>query len=76
MCKALEDLYQNGVDTGREQGIEQGVERGRLQGIRALVETCRELGQTQETAGQKVAEKFSVPPEQAEEYAAAYWGKN
>ena len=55
MCKALEDLYQNGVDTGREQGIEQGVERGRLQGIRALVETCRELGQTQETAGQKVA---------------------
>lgn len=27
MCKALEDLYQNGVDTGMGQKIEQGVER-------------------------------------------------
>lgn len=29
MCKALQDLYDEGVECGIERGIEQGIERGR-----------------------------------------------
>ena len=31
MCKALEDLYQDGVDAGMERGIEQGIKQGTKQ---------------------------------------------
>ena len=30
MCKALEDLYQDGINQGISQGISQGLEQGRL----------------------------------------------
>ncbi|MEO2239520.1 hypothetical protein ABE547_09940 [Dorea sp. YH-dor226] len=32
MCKALEDLYNDGIECGIEQGIERGIERGIEQG--------------------------------------------
>ena len=32
MCKALEDLYNDGIEQGIECGIEQGIERGIEQG--------------------------------------------
>ena len=65
MCKALEDLYQSGVDSGMEQGIQTG--------IRALVETCRELGQTREVTEKKVGEKFTVSQEKVRECMEKYW---
>ena len=65
MCKALEDLYQSGVDSGMEQGLQTG--------IRALVETCRELGQTREVTEKKVGEKFTVSQEKVRECMEKYW---
>lgn len=61
MCKALEDLYQEGIDSGLEHGI------------MALVETCQEFGRTIEEAIQKVAEKFQVEQSNAEVSVRKYW---
>ena len=61
MCKALEDLYQSGVDSGMEMGIQ------------ALVETCRELGHTREVTEKKVGEKFTVSREKVRECMEKYW---
>ena len=61
MCKALEDLYQSGVDSGMEMGIQ------------ALVEICRELGQTREVTEKKVGEKFTVSREKVRECMEKYW---
>ena len=61
MCKALEDLYQSGVDSGMEMGIQ------------ALVETCREPGQTREVTEKKVGEKFTVSREKVRECMEKYW---
>lgn len=61
MCKALEDLYQSGVDSGMELGIQ------------ALVETCRELGHTREVTEKKVGEKFTVSQEKVRECMEKYW---
>ena len=61
MCKALDDLYQKGVDNGMEQGIQ------------ALVEICRELGQTREVTEKKVCEKFTVSQEKVRECMEKYW---
>lgn len=36
MCKALEDLYQDGIERGMEWGIERGMEQG-------VVETYQEM---------------------------------
>ena len=56
-----EDLYQSGVDSGMEMGIQ------------ALVETCRELGQTREVTEKKVGEKFTVSREKVRECMEKYW---
>lgn len=61
MCKALEELYEDGV----EQGIEQG--------LQALIDTCKEFGCSRETTLQKLVEKISVSEKQAEIYMEKYW---
>ena len=57
MCKALEDLYQDGVEVG----------------IKALVETMQELGSTIESVVSKVVEKFEMTQEIAEGHVGRYW---
>ena len=48
MCKALEDLYNEGIEIGMERGIERGIERGMArgmeQGIKRGMECGMELG--------------------------------
>lgn len=56
MCKALDDLYNSGVNAGIEQGI------------CAFVEACKEIGLSKETICAKLKEKFSVTEEKAAEY--------
>ena len=46
MCKALDELYNDGIELGREQGIKQG----REQGIELGVETLKEFGVSMEEA--------------------------
>lgn len=60
MCKALDDLYNSGI----EQGIEAG--------IRVLIETCREFGVEREEIMKRIEQKFSVTKEAALKYMEQY----
>lgn len=64
MCKALDDLYQDGVNEGRKQGIEQGIE----QGIKALIQDYLEEGYSKEKIIEKLCKRFSLSPEAANMY--------
>lgn len=59
MCKAFEDMRQEGYDEGIEKGI------------RALVEICAELGISKDVIIEKCAEKYELTEEHAREYVEA-----
>ena len=61
MCKALEDLYNSGV----EQGIEQG--------IQVLIESLQEMGIPKKELSKKIQDKFSASMKEAENYIQKYW---
>ena len=54
-------------------GITKGEAIGIAKGVRALVETCQELGHSREEAGGKLRAKFSVSADTAEAYLKSYW---
>lgn len=60
-----EDFKMNIYSMGIEQGVEQG--------IKALIETCQELGCSKETTLSMVADKFSLSKESAEQCVIKYW---
>ena len=61
MCKAFEDM--------RLEGFEEGMEKG----IRALIQTCKELGVSRETIVEKCTEKFELTGEKAEAYMKEFY---
>ncbi len=65
MCKALEDLYSDGVEEGREAGREEG--------IKALVETCRDLGVSRENTASQLMTRYSMTQELAVKNVDQYW---
>lgn len=69
MCKALEDLYHDGLEKGKKEGIKEG-ERS---GMKALVETCRDLGVPKETAVSQLIVRFAMEKEDAWESVNRYW---
>lgn len=77
MCKALEELYQDGVREGIEKGIQTGIERGIQtgieRGIKATVELCQEFGLSREIATEKIKEKYELEDAKAREYIKEYW---
>ncbi len=56
MCKAFEDMRQEGIDIGRKEGI------------RILIQAYRELGVPQDTIAEKCAEKYGITKDAAGEY--------
>ena len=56
-----------------EVGIEKGREEGVIQGIRASIELCHELGLSHKDTVQKIMQKFSLPQTDAENYVTQYW---
>lgn len=68
MCKALEDLYQDGVKEGISQGISQGISRGISQGIEAFVLDYQEEGFSREKIISKLMKRFSLSGEEAKAY--------
>lgn len=60
MCKAFEDMRQEGFDEGIEKGIEKG--------IRALIQTCMELGISDDVIIEKCAEKYEMTKEAVVRY--------
>lgn len=71
MCKALQDLFDEGI----EQGIEKGIEKGMEQGVRAMIDTCKEFECSRDTTLQKLVEKIPLSEERASEYMEKYWDK-
>ena len=69
MCKALDELYNDGIELGREQGIKQG----REQGIELGVETLKEFGVSMEEVIERISKKFEITKEQAKEEVKKYW---
>ena len=73
MCKALDDIMKDAEKKGVRKGVRQGVKQGVGQVIRALVETCEELGLSKEMTVDKVTKKTSLSKRQAMEFVNQYW---
>lgn len=61
MCEAIRGM----IEEGRLEGVEQGV--------KALVEVCREFGTSKEDTAAKIKEKFSLAKEEADLFIKKYW---
>ena len=55
----------------RDEGIKEGIE----QGIRILVQTCKELGMTRSEVLDKIETKYQLNDRDAEAYMESYWDK-
>lgn len=73
MCKALEELMEQGRQEGRKEGELRGEKRGREQGIAVLIETCHELGRSKDETMQRIRDKFSLTRKTAELMMGKYW---
>jgi len=61
MCEVLDEIFND----GKEEGLKEG--------IRVLIESCREFGATREDTLQRILCKFTLPKQQVEEYLVLYW---
>lgn len=61
MCKALEDLRQEGIDIGEERGVTR------------FIEAFQEIGISYEDTVRKLQEKFSLTEEDAEQKMKTCW---
>lgn len=61
MCN-LSDVFE---ERAEKRGLEKGMKQGMAQGIIALVETLKELNKSNDYIIHKIAEKFSIPEEEA-----------
>ena len=80
MCKALEDLYNDGVECGIEQGIERGIEQGiekgvKLGEIKGMVKICRSFKLGKDDAAQRLMKELKISREKAEDGVEKYWDK-
>ena len=65
MCKAIQEMYDDGV----KDGIQQGVERG----IAAVIRTCRNLNVSKEDTLNNIQREYELSKEDAEKYLETYW---
>ena len=74
MCKALEDLYNEGIEIGMERVMTRGMECGMELGVvKGVVETLYDLEIEKDVAIQRVMRKFEISREQAEKDVESYW---
>ncbi|MBQ4283972.1 MAG: hypothetical protein IJB96_08610 [Lachnospira sp.] len=71
MCKAIEDMINDGVEAGKEIGKEIGRQEGEIIGA---VKMCKDLDVSKDETVKRVSEKFQLAKNQAEEYVEQYWG--
>ena len=64
---------EQGIEMGKAQGIEVGKAQGISQGIKALIETCWELGASREAACLSLKKQFSLSEEEAERQLELLW---
>ena len=73
MISGFEQIMIEERENAKREGLEQGTSSERDHGIQVLVESCREFGQTAESAVRKLMEKYLLSTEQAETYVKRYW---
>ena len=61
MCNALEEL------------VSEGVQKGRLEGIQAIVRTCKRLNLDEKHTVDNIMQEFPVSEEEAAAYVKKYW---
>lgn len=71
--KGIQKGIQKGMQKGMQEGLQTGLQRGQEAGIRAMVSTLQELSVDREIVTQKLAAKFGLLPQAAEEKVAQYW---
>ncbi len=61
------------LDYAENKGIKKGIKKGIREGTRALIESCRELGQSYDSTLQRIMDKFSLSRSEAEARMRDYW---
>ena len=61
------------LDYAENKGIKKGIKKGIREGTRALIESCRELGQSYDSTLQRIMDKFSLSRSEAEARMREYW---
>ena len=61
VCKALEEL------------VNEGVQQGRVDGIQALIRTCKRFHINKKIVTDSIAKEFSISKEKASEYVRRFW---
>ena len=82
MCRALDEL----IDEGRQEGLRAGRREGRQEGLRAgeikgeftgklkgTITTCKKFNISKDNTIQSIMEDFSISQDKALEYVEAYW---
>ena len=65
MCKAIQEMYDDGV----KDGIQKGIERG----IAAVIRTCQNLNASKEDTLNNVQREYELTKEDAKEYLETDW---
>ncbi|MGN0141186.1 MAG: hypothetical protein ACI4AD_03100 [Roseburia sp.] len=73
MAAGIAEGMATGIAEGMATGIAEGMTTGISTGIKALIETCRELGLSREDTLLRTANKFNICKDEAEDYMAQYW---
>lgn len=61
MCNALEELRQ------------EGIQEGRLEGIRVVIQTCKDFNVSRDAVVKKLMKDFALSEEEAFNYVSIYW---
>ena len=65
MCKAIQEMYDDGV----KDGIQKGTERG----IAAVIRTCQNLNVSKEDTLNSIQREYELTKEDAKKYLETYW---
>ena len=65
MCKAIQEMYDDGVKDGMKDGIERG--------IAAVIRTCQNLNASKEDTLNNVQREYELTKEDAKKYLETYW---
>lgn len=78
MCEALMELFQDEIETarqeGQQKGLQEGHQKGRLEGILAMIADNLEEGFSVGRIIEKLEKRFGLTAEEAQEYMEKYSG--
>ncbi len=73
MCEVLDLIYNEGFEEGVTDGISQGILQERTEGIKSMIELCKEIGLQYEDTLKRVAQKYHLTDKEISDYMEQYW---